>query len=85
MKNGGLALLVNPQWNSGQFVSDFGFGTGSRELQTFVATFEDTYFLKQQRVQGEELFILRAYPGELAVSPITLLYELGALRLTGGF
>ena len=55
--------MVNPQWNAGQFVSDFGFGAGSKELQTFVATFQDAYFLKQQRVQGEELFILRAYPG----------------------
>ena len=56
--------MVNPQWNAGQFVSDFGFGAGSKELQTFVATFQDAYFLKQQRVQGEELFILRAYPGK---------------------
>ena len=56
--------MVNPQWTAGQFVSDFGFGAGSKELQSFVAAFQDTYFLKQQRVQGEDIFILRAYPGQ---------------------
>lgn len=44
-------LIINPQWNdSGQVVSDFGFGPWKKAAEEFLGKFERTYFLKEQRV-----------------------------------
>jgi hypothetical protein len=42
-------LLVNPQWNnSGQVVSDFGFGPWKRKAEEFLGTFRPTFELVEQ-------------------------------------
>ena len=44
-------LLVNPQWNDrGQIVSDFGFGPWKKKADDFLATFEKSYTLEEQRI-----------------------------------
>lgn len=44
-------LIVNPQWNeSGQVVSDFGFGPWKKAADEFLKQFEESYVLKEQRV-----------------------------------
>ena len=51
----GLTLLVNPQWTSGNLVSDFGIGPWRRRNEEFVASFEQTYVLKQMRISGDNI------------------------------
>jgi hypothetical protein len=51
----GLTLLVNPQWTSGNVVSDFGIGPWRRRNEDFVASFEQTYVLKQMRISGDNI------------------------------
>ena len=51
----GLTLLVNPQWTSGNLVSDFGIGPWRRRNEDFVASFEQTYVLKQMRISGDNI------------------------------
>mmetsp|Transcript_21527 Transcript_21527/g.32036 ORF Transcript_21527/g.32036 Transcript_21527/m.32036 type:complete len:382 (-) Transcript_21527:168-1313(-) len=44
-------ILINPQWkNSGQIVSDFGFGPWKKKADNFLETFLDVYSLVEQRV-----------------------------------
>eukprot|EP00210_Caulerpa_lentillifera_P002215 g2129.t1 len=57
-----LYLLINPQWQEGQVISDFGFGRQKKQVEDFVNEFEFTYSLKQYRIQGRALKILRCYP-----------------------
>lgn len=54
-KKDGLVLLINPQWQGGQAVSDFGFGPWKRRKEEFVATFQDVFFLKQFRIFGDNV------------------------------
>lgn len=61
-----LMLLVNPQWQSGQVVSDFGI-FGRKAAEEFVAGFEDVYCLKVYTISGDSIRILRCYPGEWQV------------------
>ena len=73
-------IIVNPQWNlsKGQVVSDFGIGPWKKKAEDFLATFEPTFSLTEQRignpgsidaatgeryVSGGVVRILRSYPG----------------------
>ncbi|GBG77440.1 hypothetical protein CBR_g23889 [Chara braunii] len=64
-------VLVNAQWQGGQVVSDFGFGAKKRAAEAFVGSFTPTYFLKQLRILGEEVRILRRYPDGWQVFVVT--------------
>lgn len=57
-----MLLLVNPQWQSGQVISDFGFGTQRRLREEFVKSFATVYYLKQLRILGENVRLLKCYP-----------------------
>lgn len=57
-----LFVLINPQWQKGQVVSDFGFGRQKEEIESFLKDFEMTYFLKTYRVQGQDVWY---HPEEL--------------------
>ncbi|CAL5219287.1 g1091 [Coccomyxa viridis] len=59
----GLTLLINPQWQAGNLVSDFGVGPWRRRSEDLVASFEDVYTLKQIRISGDNIKILHTYPG----------------------
>ncbi|DBA92198.1 hypothetical protein WJX77_010076 [Trebouxia sp. C0004] len=59
---GKLALLINPQWQPGQVISDFGFGAKRRDCEKFLGAFQDVYYLRQQRISGDEILVLRSYP-----------------------
>lgn len=52
---GKLALLINPQWQPGQVISDFGFGAKRRDCEKFLGGFQDVYYLRQQRISGDEI------------------------------
>ncbi|KAG2447762.1 hypothetical protein HYH02_007220 [Chlamydomonas schloesseri] len=63
-----LVLIVNPQWETrGNLVSDFGFGARKEASERFIASFADTYSLRQWRVYGDQLRTLRAYPNRWQV------------------
>ncbi|GMH33790.1 hypothetical protein BSKO_01624 [Bryopsis sp. KO-2023] len=62
-------LMVNCQWNdSGQVISDFGFGPWKKAADDFLNTFENTYLLTEQRIGS---------PG--SIDPVT-----GQRFITGG-
>lgn len=52
---GGLALMINPQWQPGNLVNDFGIGPWRRRSEDFVGSFEEVYFLKQMRIAGDNV------------------------------
>ena len=54
-EHGKLALLINPQWQPGQVISDFGFGAKRRDCEKFLTAFQDVYYLRQQRISGDEI------------------------------
>lgn len=60
-------LLVNAQWQPGQIVSDFGFGARKKAREDLVNTFEVVYFLKRSRILGEDVCLMRRYPGDWQV------------------
>eukprot|EP00877_Chromochloris_zofingiensis_P011974 jgi/Chrzof1/702/Cz01g25120.t1 len=61
----GVLLIVNPQWElKGNVINDFGFGQRKDRALQFIDTFEHTYYVKQQRVYGDDLRVLRAFPGK---------------------
>jgi hypothetical protein len=63
-----LMLVVNSQWQpQGQIVSDFGFGKARRQAERFVESLESVYSLRRVRVLGDEIRILRCYPGSWQV------------------
>lgn len=63
-----LLLVLNPQWQpQGQIVSDFGFGKSRRQAERFVESLESVYSLRRVRVLGDEIRILRCYPGSWQV------------------
>ena len=47
-----LFLLINPQWQEGQVISDFGFGQRKKDIESFLGDFQYTYFLKTYRIEG---------------------------------
>lgn len=56
-------LLLNPQWQAGQVISDFGLGERRKQRENFVQSFSNVYFLKQIRILGEDVRLLKSYPG----------------------
>lgn len=48
-------------------MSEFGFGSAKQAAMDLVGSFEPTYWLTQLRVAGDELRLLRAYPGKWQV------------------
>ncbi|EIE25438.1 hypothetical protein COCSUDRAFT_13233, partial [Coccomyxa subellipsoidea C-169] len=56
-------LMINPQWQPGNLVNDFGIGPWRRRSEDFVASFEEVYILKQMRIAGDNVRLLRTYPG----------------------
>jgi hypothetical protein len=50
-----------------QVVSDFGFGARRKSREEFVNTFEVVYFLKRSRILGEDVCLMRRYPGDWQV------------------
>lgn len=59
-----LFLLINPQWNlKGNLVSDFGVLPWRRQrCEEFVGSLVSSYHFQQQRVQGDDIVVLRCYP-----------------------
>ncbi|GMH35256.1 hypothetical protein BSKO_03124 [Bryopsis sp. KO-2023] len=57
-----LMLMINPQWQPGQVISDFGFGVLRKIREDFVDTFEDVFFMKRISVFSDVVLILRSYP-----------------------
>lgn len=47
--------------------ADFGFGQARRRAEQFIKSFDDVYCLRRARVRGEEVRILRCYPGNWQV------------------
>ncbi|CAD7700526.1 unnamed protein product [Ostreobium quekettii] len=61
-----LVLMINPEWRGGQVISDFGL-FGRKEKEDFVASFTQSYCLRQYRIQGKDVRLLRCYPGDWQV------------------
>jgi hypothetical protein len=60
-----LVVIVNPQWEvQAGLTSDFGFGDRKRRRLEFVDSFRWSYSLKTYRVQGDEVRVLYAHPGQ---------------------
>ncbi|KAJ7552646.1 hypothetical protein O6H91_06G062800 [Diphasiastrum complanatum] len=60
-------ILFNAQWQIGQVMSDFGFGDQRRARERFVESFSIIYYLKQYRLQGQNMRLLKCYPGDWQV------------------
>uniref|UniRef100_A0A6T7UQQ4 DUF1995 domain-containing protein n=2 Tax=Pyramimonas obovata TaxID=1411642 RepID=A0A6T7UQQ4_9CHLO len=73
-------ITVNKQWTYGQVISDFGFGPWRERRESFINSFEPAYCLKSFRVLGENVRILRGYPGTWKVYAIS---EAGEAELVG--
>jgi hypothetical protein len=64
---GSLQLCVCTCLLQGNLVSEFGFGSRKEAAMALVDSFEPTYWFKQLRVAGDDLRLLRAYPGKWQV------------------
>ncbi|KAI8103397.1 hypothetical protein M9435_004736 [Picochlorum sp. BPE23] len=63
-----LNLIINPQWQlNGQVVSDFGFGKQRALSEKFINSLEYVYYLQRIRIMGDEVRVLRCYPGKWQV------------------
>ena len=63
-----LSLIINPQWQlNGQVVSDFGFGNQRIQSEKFINSLEYVYCLERIRIMGDEVRVLRCYPGKWQV------------------
>lgn len=51
----GLTLLINPQWQAGNLVPDFGIGPWRRRSEELVSSFQEVYVLKQLRIAGDNV------------------------------
>jgi hypothetical protein len=61
-------LQPPPQWEvQAGLSSDFGFGDKKRQRLDFVDSFSDAYCLRQLRIQGDEVRVLYAHPGQWRV------------------
>ena len=70
-------LLVNAQWQrGGQVVSDFGVGPWRAANEQFVDRFEQVFSLRQTRVDGAELRILREPSGAAAAAATWRVFSL---------
>lgn len=59
-----LQLIVNPQWQPGQIVSDFGFGQLKALRENFVNSFEDVFFMKQMSIFSDVVIVMRCFPSQ---------------------
>ena len=57
-------LMVNTAWNTegANLINDLGFGPWKAANEAFIARFEETYSLRELRIRGQVLRVLRAYP-----------------------
>ena len=51
--------------------ADFGFGKSRKQAERFVASFDDVYYLRRVRVFGDDIRVLRCYPGQWQVHYVT--------------
>ena len=66
-----LLLRSKTQWETqGVLLSDFGFGPWRAESEALVASLRPSYQLKQLRVAGENVRVLKAHPGLWQVRPM---------------
>ena len=55
-------IIINPQWSlDGNIINDFGLGPWRERNEKFVKQFEIAYSLKEQRIQGETIRILKIF------------------------
>ena len=61
----GTLLMCNTAWNTegANLIDDLGFGPWRQANVDFIARFEETYSLKEYRIRGQTMRVLRAYPG----------------------
>ncbi|CAI5468980.1 unnamed protein product [Closterium sp. Yama58-4] len=64
---GRTLLLMNPQWQPGQVVSDFGFGSKRKQAEEFLDTFLTAYSLKRNRIRSYDVTIVKCFPGDWQV------------------
>ncbi|CAI7897720.1 unnamed protein product, partial [Closterium sp. NIES-54] len=64
---GRTLLLMNPQWQPGQVVSDFGFGSKRKHAEEFLDTFLTAYSLKRNRIRSYDVTIVKCFPGDWQV------------------
>ncbi|CAI5476954.1 unnamed protein product [Closterium sp. Yama58-4] len=64
---GRALLLMNPQWQPGQVVSDFGFGSKRKQAEEFLGTFLTAYSLKRNRIRSYDVTIVKCFPGDWQV------------------
>ena len=62
-----LVLMINPQWQPGQVVSEFGFGDRRKLREEFVDSFETVFFQKEFSIFNDRVVLLRCYPGDWQV------------------
>lgn len=63
-----LNLVINPQWQlNGQVISDFGFGPQRQRSERFINSLEYVYYLQRIRIMGDDVRVLRCYPGKWQV------------------
>ncbi|GJP43415.1 hypothetical protein CLOM_g2877 [Closterium sp. NIES-68] len=60
-------LLMNPQWQPGQVVSDFGFGSKRKSAEEFLETFLTVYSLKRTRIRSRDVTLIKCFPGDWQV------------------
>lgn len=75
-----LQLMINPQWQPGQVVSDFGFGSLRTLRENFVNSFEDVFYMKQLSVFTDSVIVMRCYPSQWQVH---LVMPSGNIELIG--
>lgn len=61
-----LVLMINPQWRSGQVISDFGI-FGRKRKEEFVATFQTVYSVTSKRAGGRTIWYGFCSPVLIAV------------------
>ncbi|CAI5518194.1 unnamed protein product, partial [Closterium sp. Naga37s-1] len=61
-------LLMNPQWQPGQVVSDFGFGSKRKQAEEFLGTFLTAYSLKRNRIRSYDVTLIKCFPGDWQTS-----------------
>eukprot|EP00475_Leptophrys_vorax_P030836 TRINITY_DN46507_c0_g1_i1.p1 TRINITY_DN46507_c0_g1~~TRINITY_DN46507_c0_g1_i1.p1 ORF type:complete len:359 (+),score=6.22 TRINITY_DN46507_c0_g1_i1:142-1077(+) len=60
-------IMVNPQWQPGQVVSDFGFGRRRKEAEEFLGSFLTAYSLRRTRIRSAEVTVVKCFPGQWQV------------------
>lgn len=68
--NRSFLFIVNPAWStaaSSNFISDFGVGPWRTANEAFVAKFVETFSLRESRIRGQEVRVLRCFPSDYTV------------------